>query len=223
MSSKAKNWKSGGNGQRNSVVPVNPSRSIPHQPLSSARKAKFLVELAKTGSFTAAARHTDGSEGTRRSYKVLQAKDATFARDCEESLHQYSEAVHQVIREQFFDGNISPVVSGGHIVKDKNGKEVWLKTKDSRILLNYLKRWKPEYTDAKNLNINVDGQPADPNDPEIRIRASDLWTLPAHEAEQLLGLLRKVHSNRSESLVDISPQPEDLEAEAIEEGNPYGI
>lgn len=210
-------WKSGGSGKR-SLTPA-PAMSVPHMLITPARKATFIAELAKTGSFTAAARHTDGSEGTRRSYKVLQVKDPAFARACEEALHQYSEAVHQVIRDQVFNGNVTPIVSGGHIVKDKDGKEVWITQRDSRILLAYLRRWKNEYAEAKNLHVSVDGQPSDPSDPEIRIRASDLWTLPAWEAEQLLGLLRKVHTNRSEPLVDISPRPEYLEgeAEAIEE------
>ncbi len=214
-STKAKNWKSGGSGQRNSVVPVSPSRSIPHMPITPARKAKFLAALGRTGSFTAAARHTDGSEGTRRSYKVLQAKDQAFARACEEALHQFAESVHEVIRKQVFEGNIAPVVSGGHIVKDKDGKEVWLTTKDSRILLNYLKRWKPEFTDAKNVHVSVEGQPNNPADPHITIRSSQIWSLPAHEAEQFLILARKIHALSSEPMIDITP-PEFMEAEAVE-------
>jgi len=122
-------------------------------------------------------------------------------------------------------------------VTRQDGTEVWVRSRDARIILNYLKRWWPEYRDVKteNVNVNVSGSlGSDPADPEFRVKSSDLWRLDSHEAATLTELLKKVHANRSETMVDITP-PRELEevttidaqyadeTTEIDEDNPYDI
>ncbi len=66
--------------------------------------------------------------------------------------------------------------------------------------------------------INVDaGNPnvADPNDPEFRVKASDLHRLSHQDMETLTGLLRKVHENRREAMAEITARPDYLDAEDV--------
>lgn len=229
-------WKTGGNG----VINPNPSptRAVAHRGLDERRKATFVENVEKLGSLNAAAVATDtGNRNTIRTYKLHMLKDPAFNQQVESAMACFADRVHAVVREHVLEGDLRPVTSGGRIVTDKNGEEVWIKSRDARIVLAYLRKWEPSYRDVKteNVNVNVNGSIAsDPNDPEFRVKSSDLWLLDTYESATLTALLKKVHANRRETMLDITPPAELEEARLIDdvqhtddtnsiEDNPYDI
>lgn len=212
----ASRWSKGGNGKINPIP--SPSMAVAHRKLDERRKQTFLENLEKLGSFNAAAVATDGgSRNTARTFKVALLKDTAFAQQVDAAMSNFADKVHAVVRGHVLDGDLRPVVSGGRIVTDSEGKEVWQRVRDARIILAYLRRWMPEFRDVKteNVNVNVNGATASNSaDPEFRVKSSDLWLLDSHKSATLTALLKKVHANRRETMLDITPPPE-LEEEKL--------
>jgi hypothetical protein len=85
------------------------------------------------------------------------------------------------------------------------------------------------------VNVDASNPLADnPDDPRVYVASSDLLRLEPDEVQTLTDLLRKVHRNRAESFLDITPpQRDQLDAEDVsytvetssvaDAENPFGI
>ncbi|WP_373503143.1 hypothetical protein [Aestuariivirga sp.] len=235
---KAKGWKAGGDGK--TPLARSPD-TIPHarHPLTDERKAQFLEAYRTTGSVQKAAELVDGSPHTRRTYLTAMARDLVFGRACEDIFESWKEKVADVLKEEFFEGVMVPVVNSKGLVLDPATKKpMYVRKRDSKIVLAYAKKFDFGLREIKT-TINVDaGNPnaADPNDPQFIVKSSDLHRLPQADMETLKRLLQQVHANRRETMAEIAARPDYLEeyldAEDVEyhdvtphtdETNPYDI
>lgn len=180
-----------------SVTPAD-SRSVPHFRLTPQRIETFLTRLAETGNVGLAASRTDGNVNTRRSYLRLAANDPAFKAQLDDALEAYASKVAQVLNEEVIEGNLAPAISAGSIVKDKNGKEIWLRRRDPKLVAMLARAHNAKLRDSKTI-VNVDGSPVcDPNDLKVVLSLSDLDRLDISERQSLLALCRKVYANRLE-------------------------
>jgi len=208
LSKRVHEWAKGGSGIK-SANP-SPTRSQIHQPITDARKAKYVAALALTGSTTKSCMAADGNANTRRSYKVLESKCPRFAAQVEDALQIFSQKVADVLESEFFTGTLIPVTGAGRIITDKNGKEVWIRKRDPKIVLAFAKKYDPQLREVKtSVNLNVDATPND-GSPHVVLRPADFWQLDESDSSRLLEICRKVYSNRQQTLVDI-PAPPELE------------
>lgn len=230
---KAKSWKSGGLGAASDKPLARSPDAIPlvRAPLTEDRKSRFLEAYRATGSVQKAAEMVDGTDNTRRTYLAAMARDPAFGRACEDVFESWKEKVADVLKEEFFEGQLVPVVNKNGVVTDPETKKpIWIRKRDPKIILAYAKKFDFGLREIKT-TVHIDaGNPnaSNPDDPRIFVQASDLWKLPAHEAATLVSLLRRVHENRQETMTDITPRPsylEDLEIDDAQytEENPYDI
>ncbi len=213
---RAKDWKSGGDGE----TPLARSPETPpyvRNAVTDERGSTFLSHLELTGDVARAALLTDGNRDTRRTWLRLMAKDPAFAKASEDAMAAYSSRVGDVLRQEFFEGVMTPVVGRNGIVRDKDGNEVWIRKRDPKIVLALAKKHDFGLREIKT-TINVDaGNPnaADPNDPSFVVKSSDLHRLSHQDMETLTGLLRKVHENRRETMAEITARPDYLDVEDV--------
>lgn len=193
--------------------------------MTPERKARFLENLRKCGNVATAAEMTDGNPNTRRSYQVARAKDPRFAKEVDDALESFAAKVSQVLNEEFFEGQLTPVVSMGNVVSDpRTGEPIYIRKRDPRLVVKYASKFDPALKDSSGgVNVTVNNGPAeDPQNPSIRIFASDLHLLDSHQSETLLGLLNIIRAKKN---VDgpALPAPdrdefEDVEFEEVEPG-----
>lgn len=212
--SDASKWKAGGSG----IKPANPapSRSVPHRRVTTRRLNKFLRHLSECGSINKAAELTDGNINTARNYKTRIARDPIFSRQAEDALAAYAEKVAGVLREEFFEGVLTPVVNKDGVVLDpKTGEPIWLRKRDAKLVLAMARKFDHALREVRT-TVNVDGSPvADERDPEIRIRASELYGLTAEESAKFIELASKIYARRSETMAAIT-RPDYLDSEPLE-------
>lgn len=215
---RAKNWSEGGKGGH---LPLQRSSEIApytRQPLTHERKASFLIHLETHGDVAKAAMLTDGNPNTRRTFMRAMAKDSAFGKAAEDALAAFSTRVGDVMRQEFFEGTMVPVVNKDGIVQDKDGNEVWIRKRDPKIVLALAKKHDFGLREIKT-TVNIDaGNPnaADPNDPQFIVKASDLNRLSQPDMEALTGLLRKVYDGRREAMAEITDRPDYLDAEDVQ-------
>ena len=212
---KAKGWKAGGDGK--TPLARSPG-TIPHarHPLTDERKAQFLEAYRTTGSVQKAAELVDGSPHTRRTYLTAMARDPAFGRACEDIFESWKEKVADVLKQEFFDGVMVPVVNSKGLVLDPATKQpMFVRKRDSKIVLAYAKKFDFGLREIKTtININAGNPHAEnPDDPRIYVQASDLWKLPADQAATLTALLKKVHANRQEQMAEINARPDYLDSD----------
>jgi hypothetical protein len=228
-------WRAGGDGK----TPLMRSPdAVPEvrRPMTEERKSKFLEALKKFGSIQKAAEAVDGNINTRRSFMGAIAKDPAFGRAAEDAMAAYSEKIADVLRQEFFEGTMVPVVNKDGIVLDKDGNEVWIRKRDPKIVLALAKKHDFGLREIKTtVNVDASNPLADnPDDPRVYVASSDLLRLEPDEVQTLTDLLRKVHRNRAESFLDITPpQRDQLDAEDVsytvetssvaDAENPFGI
>ncbi len=109
--------------------------------LSRARREVFLCILAETGNVTAAAR---GAGMTRQQFYKIRRLDPSFAalwRDAEEAAADHLEAE---ARRRAVDGVEEPLMGGGKLIRDDDGKAVLVRRYNDRLLEFLLKACRPD-------------------------------------------------------------------------------
>jgi hypothetical protein len=235
LTNKAKNWISGGKGAASGKPLVRALEAQPYvrRPLTEGRQTTFLGHYSETGDVAKAAQLTDGNSQTRRTYLAAMIRDQAFGKACEDALAIYASRVGEVLREEFFEGVLTPVVGRNGIVKDKSGKEVWLRKRDPKIVLALAKKHDFGLREIKTtINVDANNPTAEnPDDPRVYVASSDLLRLKPGEVTTLTALLRKVHENRAEAMKDITParseyledDPLLIESTPVDPHNPFGI
>jgi hypothetical protein len=210
------------------------SMSVPHVPLTEARKQTFLARLAETGNISQAASQTDGGIGSARSYRRLAINDPAFARQMADAIEGFAARVNEAVIREGLEGQFVPLVSAGEIMCDPVSKEpIYVRKVSEKILLQLARSTNAAMRDHKVVT-NVDGTPAHDavNDPRIVLSVSDLQRLTLADQAVLIALAKKIYANRVEEfsgpeMKDISPNHDiedvDYEESAISEDNPYGI
>lgn len=185
---------------------------MPHRKVTTRRLNRFLSHLSECGSINKAALLADGSINTARNYKTRAARDHVFGRQVEDALAAYAEKVADVLREEFFEGVLTPVINKDGVVLDpKTGEPIWLRKRSDKLVLAMARKFDHALREVKT-TVNVDGSPvADGRDPEIRIRASELYGLTAEESERFIELASKIYARRSETMAAIEKRPDYLE------------
>lgn len=237
----ARSWKAGGEGAKSGKPLMRSPGTIAsaREPLTDARKIQFLEAYRTTGSVQKAAELVDGTPHTRRTYMQAMARDPAFGRACEDIFESWKEKVADVLKAEFFEGTMVPVVNSKGLVLDPATKKpMYVRKRDSKIVLAYAKKFDFGLREIKT-TINVDaGNPnaADPDDPQVILKASDLYRLSQADMETMRRLIQLVHANRQEAMPDIAARPEYLDAEDVpytdvtadaditpDESNPYDI
>jgi hypothetical protein len=193
-----------------------PIMQINHAPMTPERFDRFLEKVAQTGNLALASRLADGFHSAR-SYKRLIDSDPQAKLRYEDSLDAYSGTVAQVLNEEVIDGNIAPVVSAGSIVKDKHGKEIYLRRRDPKLVAMLARAHNDRLRDVKTV-VNLSGEVVGSDqDPSATILSSDLWQLTANDSAELLRILKVIHLNRNADLALTNPKVINGDVEEVPE------
>lgn len=211
-----------------------PTMSVPHMPLTEARKQTFLARLAETGNISQAASLTDGGIGSVRSYRRLAVNDPAFARLMADAIEGFAARVNEAVIREGLEGQMVPLVSAGEIMRDPESKQpIYVRKVSEKILLQLARSTNAAMRDHKVVT-NVDGTPAHDavNDPRIILSVSDLQRLTLADQAKLIEIAKRIYANRADefagpSLKDITPghdiEDVDYEESTPSEENPYDL
>jgi len=108
--------------------------------LTEARQARFLEALADTGSVTAA---VDVARTSRTRVYELRKTDTAFAAAWDEAQEIATDKLEEEAHRRAMEGVARPLVSGGKLVRDDDGKPIMVQHYSDSVLLALLKARRP--------------------------------------------------------------------------------
>jgi len=108
--------------------------------LTEARQARFLEALADTGSVTAAV--AEARTSRTRVYE-LRKTDTAFAAAWDEAQEIATDRLEREARRRTMEGVTKPLVRGGKLVRDDDGKPIMVQHYSDSVLLALLKARRP--------------------------------------------------------------------------------
>ena len=194
----------------------NPIMTQNHTPLTPERVDRFMEKVAECGNLALASRMADGFHSAR-SYKRLIDSNPEVKQRYLDALDAYSATVAQVLNEEVIQGNWAPAISAGSVVKGKDGKEIWLRKRDPKLLAMLARKHDRALAEIKRIVTLDGGKVVDSDqDPAASIFSSDLWSLSQSDAAELLRILKLVHENRNASMALANPRVIDGDFEDVE-------
>lgn len=202
-----------------------PRKGSAHQPLTAARKRKYIEAIRETANYTEAARiaspHSKGPRGAVSTFNIARGRDPEFDEECVAAMNEAVNRLASKVYERARDG----VVTERRTLPDGTVLErVAYDVKRELAVLGKLDDdWVPKrYSETFNTNhTKIDANVALPEQRTMKLVAS----LDRDERDALRGLLEKARAlDAGEPLLTIEaevakPKPDPIR-EAIEEAAP---
>lgn len=129
-------------------------------------REKFLNRLRRTGNVTAAARAVGLSRS--RAYQIRQ-RDAAFSAAWDDAEQEAVDLLESEARRRAAEGVEQPLVSGGKLVRDDDGKVVTVRRYNDRLLEFLLKAHRPDKFKTESEGAGRNGKTSSGPMPAVQI------------------------------------------------------
>lgn len=119
--------------------------------LTTNQRARFLEHLAQTANVTASA---EFGGAARRTFYDHREADKEFAAAWDEAFEVAVDAEEAEARRRAMQGVSRPLVSGGKVVKDDDGKTIMITEFSDTLMVLRLKAHRPKYRDKSSVEMS---------------------------------------------------------------------